>query len=266
MLGMNETADVAPPTLLEASRWGLRGDLSWRLLRAAVQGCPWYLERALIGGWAGIIGLLAHEPRRALAKNLRALGVKFPNYAAWRTFQEIGAVSVDSIRAQTEPTLLQWEVEGRDHLVAAKETNRPVIVWTAHMGSYDAAAAFFAHRIGATLHAVRKPERNSQLQAIRSQDLRDKENEHLVTLYSGGQEENLGVELLRILKNGQWVALQADRALEGLSTMQVAGADYEWKLPRGPFYLALMAQAVCLPLFVRRIGPRHYGVKFHPPA
>ena len=248
-----------------ASRWGLRGDLTWRLFRAAALGCPWYLEKGLIFFWAGLIGLFAHTPRRALAGNLRALGVKFPNFAAWKAFQEIGAMSVDSIRAQANPDVLQWEVTGREYLEAAQQSGRPVIIWTAHMGNYDAAATFFAHRIGTKLHAVRKPEQNAQRQTLREQDHLQQQSAHLVTLYNEGQEESLGVELLRVLKEGQWVALQADRSLPGLSTMSMEHEGKMWTLPRGPFFLPLVAQAVCLPVLVRRTGFRQYAVQFHPP-
>lgn len=262
---MDVAAPVPPAPVPASSRLGLRGDISWRLLRAAVRGCPWYLERTLIFCWAGMIGLLAHEPRRALARNLRALGIRFPNFTAWRAFQEFGAVTVDSLRAQQNPNVLQWEVEGREHLETAQRLGGPVVVWTAHMGSYDAAAAFFAHRIGARLHAVRKPEQNAEMQAIRERDLRSHENEHFVTIYNKGEEESLGVELLRVLKRGNWVALQADRSLPGLSTFHAEHDGCEWTLPRGPFFLPMVAQAICLPVFIRRTGSRQYLVTFHPP-
>ena len=263
---MDFAAPAPPATVPAASRWGLRGDISWRLLRAAVRGCPWYLERTLIFFWAGLIGLVAHGPRRALAANLRALGVRHPTCAAWRAFLQIGAVSVDSLRAQQDPSLLQWEVEGREHLETAQRSERPVVVWTAHMGSYDAAAAFFAHRIGARLHAVRKPEQNAQMQAIRAHDLRSHESEHFVTIYNKSEEETLGVELMRVLKQGNWVALQADRSLPGLSTFPSMHEGCEWTLPRGPFFLPMVAQAICLPVFIRRTGFRKYLVTFHPPV
>lgn len=262
-----ESAPPAPaPPVTAASRWGLRGDIPWRLLGAAVRGCPWYLERAVIFFWAGLIGLVAHGPRRALAANLRALGVRHPTFAAWRAFLQIGAVSVDSLRAQENPNALQWEVEGREHLEVAQRSGRPVVVWTAHMGSYDAAAAFFAHRIGARLHAVRKPEQNAKMQAIRERDLRSQEGEHFATIYNKGEEETLGVELMRVLKQGSWVALQADRSLPGLSTFPSVHGACEWTLPRGPFFLPMVAQATCLPVFIRRTGSRQYVVTFHPPV
>ena len=213
-----------------------------------------------------MIGLVAHGPRRALAANLRALGVRYPTIAAWRAFLQIGAVSVDSLRAQENPNALQWEVEGREHLEMAQRSSRPVVVWTAHMGSYDAAAVFFAHRIGARLHAVRKPEQNVEMQAIRERDLRCHEGEHFVTSYNKGAEGALGVELMRVLKQGSWVALQADRALPGLSTFPSVHEGCEWTLPRGPFFLPMVAQAICLPVFIRRTGSRQYLVTFHPPV
>ncbi len=258
------TVPLTAKDLPAASRWGLRGDVTWRLLRTAVRGVPWYAEGLLNYFWAGLIGLGAREPRRELARNLRALGVPWAGYRAWRAFHQIGAVSVDSIHAQDDPQCLQWHVLGREHLEAAQQTGRPVVLWTAHMGSYDAAAAFFAHRIGARLHAVRKPERNAEMQRIREQDLRSRESPHYVTLYNANAEESLGLELLRVLKEGHWVALQADRALPGLASFSLTDNGETWSLPRGPFFLPMAAGAVCLPVFVRRTGPRQYGVQFYP--
>ncbi len=224
--------------------------------------CPWYLQRPLIFLWAGLIGLVARTPRDHLAHNLKALGVPHPRFRAWLSFQRMGQVMVDTMVTEGRPQDVQWEVHDRDCMVAARETGKPVVLWTAHMGNYDAAAAFFAHRIGAKLYVVRKPELNARLHALRGDALREKADDHFAAVYSA--EETLGIELLRELRNGQWVALQADRALPGLSNFDLVDGEETWQLPRGPFFLPLAAGAVCLPVFVTRLGPRRYRVQFHP--
>jgi lauroyl/myristoyl acyltransferase len=39
-----------------------------------------------------------------------------------------------------------------------------------------------------------------------------------------------------------------------------------WLLPRGPFYLAMVAGAVCLPVVVVRLGQRRFSIRFFPPV
>jgi lauroyl/myristoyl acyltransferase len=191
------------------------------------------------------------------------MGVPQPGWNAWMAFRRFGAVSIDGIRARGEDAP-RWEVRGKEHLDAAMASGLPVVLWTAHMGSYDAAAAFFAERIGKRMHAVRRPERNPRMQALREKNFRDMENPHYTTIYNDSREDGLALELMRVLKAGQWVALQADRALPGLSTFVVEEGDLEWTLPKGPFFLPCAARALCLPVFVHRAGPRSHEVTIHP--
>ena len=258
----------ASQTSSVASRCGLHGDLTWRALRAAVRAVPWFLESPLILGWAGVVFLTAGRQRRAIMGNLRALLPEASLFRrallTWRTFYQFGCVTVDGIRYQQGEEVIAWEVTGGEHCEAAAAQSRPVILLTAHMGSYDAAGAVFARRMDRRLTAVRAPERDACLQELRRESLSRLEDSRFRMLYNSS-ESVLGVELLRALADGEWVALQADRALEGLSTMRHEDGERVWLLPRGPFMLAAAARAVCLPTFIRRTGPRRYQVEFHAP-
>lgn len=255
-----EPVPDSPPS---PGRWGLRGDFTWRFLTGAVEATPWYFEGITNALWTGIIGLFAIGPVRNLAGNLRALGVRFPRWRAWLTIRRFGEVSIDSLRSRSG-NVLQWEVEGLEHVRAAEASGHPVVLWTAHMGSYDTAAAVFGGQLKGRLHSVRKPEANPRLQSIRAAGLNEIAGGRLTVHYNRGGEEGLALELMRVLKRGEWVALQADRALEGLSTFRIVADGLEWTLPKGPFVLPLAARAACLPVFINRIGPRRYRVRFHP--
>ena len=251
-----------------SGRWGLHGDLPWRLLEAAVRACPDWLEAPLAAGWAAVVLVLARGPRRAVAVNLAALGVArtFPArlFGAWRVFHEFARATIDGVRVQHGEDVLTWETEGLAHFRAAADGGAPVVILTAHMGSYDAAAAFFSRRMGRTFHAVRRPERDARLDALRASGLRRMEHDAYQTLYNTG-ENVLAVELLRALADGGIVALQADRAMPGLSVLTVPGPDgAAWALPKGPFMLAMAGRAACLPAFVIRTGHRRYRVCFLP--
>ncbi len=245
------------------ARWGLSGDIPWRMLTATLAGCPWYLEGIYNSFWSGLIGLAAWKPVGKLRENLRTLGVKAPGFRAWRAIAEFGAVTIDGHRA-LEGLPLAWEVEGLGNVRAAETCGLPVVLWTAHMGSYDAAAAFFARSLPTRLHTVRRPEANARLRSIREENLARLAGDRHTTHYNDGPESGLALTLLRALQAGEWVAVQADRALHGLSTFRFENEGLVWTLPKGPFVLPLAARAACLPVFVNRIGPRRYRVRFLP--
>lgn len=249
------------------SRWGLYGDFTWRALQAGVRACPWFLEAPLIAGWAAVFFILAGRQRRAILENLHAL---FPGaswwrrvFLTWRTFYQFGCVTTDGIRCQQGEDIITWEVEGLEHFHAAQTQDRPVIIFTAHMGSYDAAGAFFARHMRVRLSAVRRPELHPHLQALRSEALSRLGDDGFRVMYNSS-ESLLAVDLLRALQNRECVALQADRALPGLSTMVHDDGHRRWMLPRGPFTLAAAARAQCLPTFIVRLSQRRYRVLFRP--
>ncbi len=259
-------ADVPPPA--QHPRWSLHGDIPWRLLMGGVRACPSWLETPSIAGWSFLIFLCAGAKRRAVLANLKKLlpdrSALLRLWWAWRTFYQFARAAVDGIRYQQGAQGLAWEVAGLEHFEAASAGDRPVMLCTAHMGSYDSAAAFFAEKMGRHFFAVRLPERNPHLQALRGEGLRRMQHGSFTALYNSS-ENILAVELLRALQRRDWVAIQADRALPGLTTLPLDDGRKTWLLPKGPFVLATAAAACCLPAFVRRLGHRRYRVTFHPP-
>jgi KDO2-lipid IV(A) lauroyltransferase len=264
---LSTAAVQSPPSAdpVLPSRWGLHGDLTWRALQAGVRACPWFLEPPLIAGWAAVVHLLAGRQRRAIAENLRVLMPETSwlrrQFLVWRTFYQFGSVTTDGIRCQQGEDIITWEVEGLEHFQAAEAQDRPVMLLTAHMGSYDAAGAFFARHMRRRLSAVRRPEIHPHLQELREEALKKMGDGAFHVLYNSS-ESILAVDLLRSLKNHEWVALQADRAMPGLSTMILEKDGRRWQLPSGPFTLAAAAQAQCLPTFIVRLSQRRYRVVF----
>lgn len=238
------------------------------MLVGGVRACPSWLETPSIAGWSFLIFLAAGAKRRAVMENLRQLLPDAPParrfWWAWRTFYQFARAAVDGIRYQQGAQGLAWEVVGLENFEAAAAQDRPVMLCTAHMGSYDSAAAFFAEKMGRHFFAVRLPEQNPHLQALREEGLRRMQHGSFTALYNSS-ENILAVELLRALQRRDWVALQADRALPGLTILPLEHEGKTWLFPKGPFVLATAAGACCLPAFVRRLGHRRYRVTFHPP-
>ena len=257
-----------PPASTAPARWSLYGDLPWKLLLAGVRACPSFLEAPTIAGWSFLIFLAAGKQRRSVLGNLRVLlPDRAPPMRLWwaiRTFYQFARAAVDGIRFQQGADVLSWEIAGLAHFEDASNQDRPVILCTAHMGSYDAAAAFFAGKMGRHCFAVRLPERSSRLQQLREEGIRRMEDGSFSVLYNSS-ENILAVELLRALQRHDWVALQADCAPTGLTVMEFSADGKTWLLPKGPFVLAAAAGALCLPSFVQRLGHRRYRVTFHSP-
>lgn len=237
----------------------------------SLQITPWFLEPALILGWTALFFGIAGKQRRAVATNLRAL---FPAWGplravvgAWQVFWNFAVTYVDALRSETGTGGLDWTIEGLEHMEALSDRKDGCIILTAHMGNYDIAAPVFASRFKRTLYTVRAPEREPETQLAREEEIRRKEEKYpnFRTLFN--REGNLlGVELARLLAEGNIVAVQGDRVMFDVSPMEVEVASGLWmRLPKGPLFLARATGAPCYPLFITRDGWRRYRVAVHPP-
>jgi lauroyl/myristoyl acyltransferase len=129
------------------------------------------------------------------------------------------------------------------------------------------AAPLFSSKFGRTIYAVRAPEREPEMQAIREAEIAEKErlNPFFRTCFNSGGEM-LGVELARYLQQGDIVAVQGDRVIFEVSSMETeVEPGLMMRLPRGPLVLARITGAVCFPLFIVRDGWRRYRVQVHAP-
>ncbi len=252
-------------------RVGVFGDLPTRLLMRGLKVAPWFTEPFLIPVWTLLFFIVARNQRKAVAANLRAL---FPGWSglrafigSYRVFLNFAATYVDAMRCETGTGAVDWVIEGMpdfDDLASRKEG---CLILTAHMGNYDLAAPLFSSKFGRTIHAVRAPEREPEMQTIREAELREKErlNPHFRIHYNTG-DKMLGIELARLLHEGEVVAVQGDRVIFEVSPME---AEIEpslmMKLPRGPLFLARATGVTVFPLFILRDGWRRYRVKVRPP-
>ena len=253
-----------------ARRLGVFGDLPTRFMSRGLRVAPWFLEPLLLTMWTGLCFLLAREQRRAVAANLHAL---FPEWSgariwcgAYRVFLNFAWTYVDVKRCAAGMGSVDWSVEGVDSFGDLAEAREGCMILTAHMGNYDMAAPLFAGRFGRTVYAVRAPEREPEMQAIREAELHKKEEQNpgFRSLYNrpGGM---LGVDLAHLLGDGHVVAVQADRVVFDVAPMQVEVEDGLWmKLPKGPLALARATGVACYPLFITRDGWRRYRVTVHP--
>jgi phosphatidylinositol dimannoside acyltransferase len=248
------------------ARLGVFGDLPTRMMLHALRVTPWFLEPVLIAPWAFVFFVVAKPLRRAVAGNLQAL---FPHWSAWRArlgawqvFWNFALTFVDAQRVETQTGAVDWIIDGLKDMDELTNCTKGCIILTAHMGNYDLAAPFFASRFQSTLYTVRAPEREPETQKLREAEIRRKEllNPNFRTLYN--QDGNLlGVELARLLSEGNIVAVQGDRVVFDVSPMDVeVEPGLVMRLPRGPLHLAQATGAPCFPLFIVRDGWRRYKI------
>lgn len=253
-----------------AARCGVFGDMPTRLLQHGLRVTPWFLEPVLITGWTLLFFLIARPQRHAVAENLRALhpawGAWRGRIAAWRVFWNFALTYADAQRCESGTGAVDWAVEGLAALEDLSRRSEGCIILTAHMGNYDIAAPVFASRFKRTLYTVRAPEREPETQRLRDQEIRRKEalNPHFRSLYNE-EGSHLGIELARLLREGNVVAVQGDRVIFDVSPMTVeVEPGLRMRLPKGPLFLARATDAPCFPLIILRDGWRSYRVVVWP--
>ncbi len=254
-----------------AVRLGVFGDLPTRFLAHALQVTPWFLEPVLIAGWTLLFFVISGPQRRAVAGNLRAMHPQWSGpravLGAWRVFWNFSLTFVDALRCETGTGGVDWVVEGLAHMDELSARTDGCVILTAHMGNYDIAAPMFASRFNRTLYTVRAPEREPETQKIREQEIRRKEAAYpnFKSLYNRSGDM-LGIELARLLEEGNIVAVQGDRVMFDVSPMDVeVESGLHMRLPKGPLFLARATGAPCYPLFITRDGWRRYRVTVHAP-
>lgn len=254
------------------ARLGVFGDLPTRFLTYSLRVVPWFLEPVLTAGWTFLFFLIARDQRRAVAGNLRAMHPQWSVFrgfvGAWQVFWNFAVTFVDALRCETGTGGVDWKVSGLEHMDELANRSEGCIILTAHMGNYDIAASMFASRFNRPLYAVRAPEREPETQKIREEEMRRREAMYpnFRTLYNreGGL---LGVELARLLGEGNIVAVQGDRVIFDVSPMDVElEPGLHMRLPKGPLFLARATRAPCYPLFITRDGWRRYRVTVHAPV
>ncbi len=236
----------------------------------ALRVVPWFLEPVLTGGWTFLFFVFGRSQRQAVLGNLRALHPHWGGCQAWlgtwQVFWNFALTLVDAQRCESQTGAVDWVVEGLTEFEDLRNRQEGCLILTAHMGNYDIAAPLFSSRFRRTLYTVRAPEREPETQKIREQEIRLKEAQHpnFRTLYN--QEGNmLGVELARLLREGNIVAVQGDRVVFDVSPMDVEVEPcLVMRLPKGPLFLAQATGAPCFPLFIVRDGWRRYRIVVFP--
>jgi phosphatidylinositol dimannoside acyltransferase len=245
-------------------RFGVYGDIWLRYLSLGAKITPWFLEPVVVAVFSVFFYLVSGNPRRALLDNMAVLFPKARllerHQRAFRVVWNFAATLADAAHTRNGHDVINWEIDGLEHLDALAGSPSGVMILTAHMGNYDLAAPLFAERLRRPIHIVRAPERD-----VRSQDFssgqRDQAAAGWFVVHYNRPGGMLAVELTRCLKDHQVVAIQGDRILFDIApTLLPFDETHDWHLPKGPFLLAQVASCPVFPLFITRTAWRCYRI------
>lgn len=250
-------------------RLSIYGDFWVRYLHWAVRHSPWFLEPVFVAAFTMMFWFVLGRGRRAVVANL---AVVLPGssplanqFRALRVFWNFAWTMVDLAHVRHGDDCIRWEICGMKHLDTMTDQEKGSILLTAHMGNYDVAAPLLVQKIQRPTHLVRAPERQRESQEFQ-RDRRAQHADGSFVIHYNEPGSMLGVELAHALREGGIVAIQGDRVLFDVSPVEVPFRDgVTWRVPRGPFMLALVARAAIHPVFIIRMGWRHYRVQAETP-
>lgn len=259
----------------DVSRFGVFGDFPtravFRILRSTPR-MPRFLETGLLHFCTFFVFLLARGQRNAIRKNLAVihndLSWAESYLGAYLVFINFGWTYIDGIRTRLGQKVIRWEIDGLEWFEEIRNTPGAVIILTTHTGNYDLAAALFSPKFGRNLHTVRAPERSPFLQEIRRKELQaDTDRYEHFKVHYNSSNSLLGIELARLLADGELVAIQSDRVVADVAALKVPvpGKSASMQIPRGPMSLTMIAKCPCFPLHVVRDRHRHYRIIFQAP-
>jgi lauroyl/myristoyl acyltransferase len=242
-------------------RQNLRFDgLWWRKFAylGCVYGPEWWKRYSPPAIAAIIFALVARNRRGAIANMGRILdsGASAPR-AALQMFAQFAHCMTETMEFYgPRPQPIQLDEPLRDDLALALGEGRGAVVVTGHFGNWDVAAkklreygrpinVVMAREVNATTHDyVRAARERAGVRVIYSD----------TSVFSS-------LNMIRALQRNEIVAIQLDRALGAGGTRMVRFFGAPAPFPSGPFVLARLAGAPLIPVFIPRLGTRHYAIR-----
>ena len=244
-------------------RENLRYDgLWWR--KFAYVGCvygPEWWKRYSPPAIAAIIFMLVGRTRRGATANLqRILGDvsrSRAQRAALRMFAEFAHCFTESMEHYgPRPQPIRIDIPAGDELAKALTRGHGAVVVTGHFGNWDVAAKEL-RAYGRPINVVMAREVNATTSAYVR---RAREAAGVQVIYSDSSVFS-SLNMIRALRRNEVVAIQLDRPMDADGTRLVPFFGASAAFPSGPFVLARVAGVPLIPVFVPRLGTRHYAVR-----
>ena len=177
--------------------------------------------------------------------------------AALRMYAEFAHCMTETMEYYgPRPRPLRLDVPERDELAEALRAGTGAVVVTGHFGNWDVAAKTL-REYGRPINVVMAREIN----ATTHEYVREaRERVGVRVIYSDSSVFS-SLNMIRALRRNEIVAIQLDRPLGagGTRLMPFFGAPAPF--PSGPFVLARLSGAPLIPVFIPRLGTRHYAIR-----
>jgi lauroyl/myristoyl acyltransferase len=248
-------------------RFHVTGVFWYRFPHWAFTHLPFWTERPAVVLFTTFFFLALGRIRGAIASNLEPVlgpagrGERWRR--AFRTMYAFAWCLTERYRRFASPERFHSVLEGEEHWRQAMEAGTGVLLVTAHIGPWDAAAHIGALEARRRIHVVREEEIDPRAQAF-MRELLGRAGDSTVTHFAGN-DPRLSLELADALRRGDLVALQGDRPRAGGRCVTVSLFGRPMPMPVGPAALARAAQVPLVPVFNFREGRYRLRAVVRPP-
>ncbi len=199
--------------------------------------------------------------RASVLQNIRrVMGSRQPwieTYDTARTFMNYAACLAEGLAMdRSEGQRAEFSVEGREYLTAALASGRGLILLTAHVGPFEAAAQLFTRDFQVKLMVVMHREADAEARRFHD-ELRQRRG---IIVTHVGEHPTDALPVLSHLQKGGVAAIQLDRVPEQSRELDTRLFGATWRLPAGPFRLAALCDVPLMTVFARRRGFYDYEV------
>ena len=195
--------------------------------------------------------------RRNLARIKPGLSPREYSRMAFDVFRNYSYYLIDLFHLSHDPRRIgkyRINLRGLENYEAVSAKKNGIIFLTAHLGNWEIGGIKLAS-MSRGINVVYSPDTSSLLELQRS-FVRRIEGIREIPLRQGSFSS---LKLLRVLQEGEAVALQGDRlTLDSGVKVKFFGADA--LLPKGPVKLALVSDSIILPVFMPIAGFKAYDI------
>lgn len=208
---------------------------------------------------AAILFALIRRNREGATANMQQIlgndGASNPRAAALRMFVEFAHCMTESMEYYgPHPRPIQLDVPACDAFAEALAEGNGAVIVTGHFGNWDIGAKRL-REYGRPVNIVMAREVNASThEYVRAA----REHVGVRVLYSDTSVFS-SLNMIRALRRNEVVALQLDRIPGSARSVPFFGSPA--RFPIGPFVLARLSGAPLIPVFIPRLGTRHYAIR-----
>jgi lauroyl/myristoyl acyltransferase len=235
--------------------------LWWRKFAylGCVYGPEWWKQSSPPAIAAIIFALVGRNRRGATANLQRILGAdrRRAARAALRMFAEFAHCMTETMEYYgPRPQPIRLDPPSRDALAEALRNGHGAVIVTGHFGNWDIAAKTLRD-YGRPVSVVMAREVNASThEYVRT----SREQAGVRVIYSDSSVFS-SLNMIRALRRNEIVAIQLDRSLGTTGTRLMPFFGALAPFPSGPFVLARLSGAPLIPVFIPRLGTRHYAIR-----